>query len=83
MRILERGEPAALPPVLYVQGEKDMMHPRPHLDRFVAAYRKHGGEVDLALYADEAESFVLRNANGPNAPKAMERIIAFVHRHLG
>jgi pimeloyl-ACP methyl ester carboxylesterase len=80
--ILERGEPVTLPPVLYVQGEKDMMHPRPHLDRFVAAYRKRGGEVDLALYPDEVEGFVVRNASGPNAPKAMERIIAFVHRHL-
>ena len=59
----------ALPPVLYVQGEKDMMHPRPDLDRFVAAYRKRGGEVDLALYPDEVEGFVVRNANGPNAPK--------------
>lgn len=83
VRILERGEQAALPPVLYVQGEKDMMHPRPDLDRFVAAYRKRGGEVDLALYPDEVEGFVVRNANGANAPKAMERIIAFVHRHLG
>jgi acetyl esterase/lipase len=83
VRMLERGEPAKLPPVLYVQGEQDMMHPRPHLDRFVAEYRKRGGEVDLALYPGEAESFVLRNASGPNAPKAMERIIAFVHRHLG
>lgn len=83
VRILERGEPVTLPPVLYVQGEKDMMHPRPDLDRFVAAYRKRGGEVDLALYPDEAEGFVVRNAGGSNAPKAMERIIAFVHRHLG
>lgn len=83
VRILERGEPATLPPVLYVQGEKDMMHPRPDLDRFVVSYRKRGGEVDLALYPDEVEGFVVRNANGPNAPKAMERIIAFVHRHLG
>lgn len=83
VRILERGEQAALPPVLYVQGEKDMMHPRPDLDRFVAAYRKRGGEVDLALYPDEVEGFVVRNASGPNAPRAMERIIAFVHRHLG
>lgn len=80
--ILERGEHKALPPVLYVQGDKDMMHPRPDLDRFVAAYRKRGGEVDLALYPGEVEGFVIRNASGPNAPKAMERIIGFVHRHL-
>ena len=44
---LERGEQVQLPPVLYVQGTEDLAHPRPHLDRFVAAYRKAGGVVDL------------------------------------
>src|SRR5207249_4419071 len=36
---LERGEKVQLPPVLYLQGTDDHAHPRPHLDRFVAAYR--------------------------------------------
>src|SRR5512145_1549737 len=34
---LERGEAVQLPPVLYVQGADDVAHPRPQLDRFVAA----------------------------------------------
>jgi acetyl esterase/lipase len=80
--ILERGEPVQLPPVLYVQGDKDMMHPRPDLERFVAAYRKRGGEVDLALYEGQIEGFIIRNPT-PAAPLALDRIIAFVHRHLG
>lgn len=84
VRILERGEAVAMPPVLYVQGEDDEMHPRPHLDRFVELYRERGGSVDLALYAGEVEGFVTR------APRAMtnqkdgtDRIIAFVHDQLG
>ena len=28
-----------LPPVLYLQGTADIVHPRPQLDRFVKAYR--------------------------------------------
>ena len=40
--------------VLYVQGTEDVAHPRPHLDRFVAAYRKAGGVVDLELFEGEA-----------------------------
>ena len=54
-RILERGEKTALPPVLYLQGTADVAHPRPNLDRFVAAYRKAGGEIDLQLYDGEGE----------------------------
>ena len=42
---LEKGEVVQLPPVLYLQGTEDLAHPRPHLDRFVAAYRKAGGVV--------------------------------------
>lgn len=80
---LERGEKVEMPPVLYVQGKADMMHPAVDRDRFVAQYRKRGGEVDLALYDGEAEGFIVRNAGSPAAAQALDRIIAFVHKHLG
>ena len=34
---LEKGERVETPPVFYIQGTKDQAHPRPDLDRFVAA----------------------------------------------
>lgn len=80
--ILERGEPAVLPPVLYVQGAGDVVHPRADLERFVAAYRRRGGDIDLALYEGEAEGFI-RNPSSKAAPDALARIVAFVHGHLG
>ncbi len=40
---LERGESVELPPVLYLQGAEDVAHPRPHLDRFVAATGMRAG----------------------------------------
>jgi acetyl esterase/lipase len=79
---LERGEPAELPPVLYLQGTADQMHPRPHLDRFVAQYRKRGGDLDLALYDGEVEGFINRKPGTPNAVAATRRIIDFVHARL-
>lgn len=83
VQILERGEAVTMPPVLYVQGEDDEMHPRAHLDRFVTLYRKRGGSVDLALYAGEVEGFVTRSPNSPaNQKDATNRIIAFVHGQL-
>ena len=84
VRILERGETVAMPPVLYVQGEDDEMHPRAHLDRFVAHYRERGGTVELALYSGEVEGFVTRTPRSmANQQDGTDRIIAFVHDQLG
>lgn len=81
--ILERGEAVEMPPVLYVQGDADRMHPRPHLERFVELYRRRGGSVDLVLYPGEVEGFVTREARSEaNKRAATEKIIAFVHQTL-
>jgi acetyl esterase/lipase len=80
--ILGRGENIEMPPVLYVQGADDVVHPKADLERFVASYRERGGEVELALYEREAEGFI-RNPTSKAAPLAMRRIIEFVHTRLG
>ena len=79
---LERGEPVELPPSLYVQGTRDVAHPRPDLDRFVTLYRKAGGRVDLELSDGEAEGFINKNPDGPAAKRALETITAFVDASL-
>ena len=80
---LERGEAVELPPVLYVQGTKDVAHPRPDLDRFVEQYRKAGGQVDLKLFDDEAEGFINRKPTSAVAGQAVTQIIEFVHHQIG
>ena len=79
---LERGEKTEMPPVLYLQATKDVAHPRPHLDRFVAAYRKAGGQVDLELYDAQGSGFA-RDGSTPEGAKAQARIIEFVNTNLG
>ena len=79
---LERGERVDLPPALYLQGARDIAHPRPDLDRFVTQYRKTGGQVELELYEGEGQAFITRNSGSPNARKAIEKIIEFVHREI-
>jgi acetyl esterase/lipase len=76
---LERGERAELPPTLCVQGALDIAHPRPLLDRFVAAYSKAGGRLELAMFDDVAEGFIVRKLAAAASVAAIERIIAFVH----
>ena len=80
---LERGESVELPPVLYIQGDRDMAHPRPDLDRFVAGYRKAGGSLDLELLAGEAEGYIGRKPASPAVERTISRIIEFVHKQLG
>jgi acetyl esterase/lipase len=79
---LERGERVEMPPVLYLQGTKDVAHPRPDLDRFVAGYRKAGGQVDLELYEGEGQAFITRNPTSPAAEQARDKIIEFVHKQI-
>jgi acetyl esterase/lipase len=79
---LERGEQVALPPVLYIQGTNDIAHPRVDLDRFVAQYRKAGGQVELELFEGEAEGFVIRNPASPASARAVEKIVEFVHEQV-
>jgi acetyl esterase/lipase len=79
---LERGEHVQLPPVLYLQGTEDLAHPRPHLDRFVAAYRKAGGVVDLELFDGEGQGFIMRKAGSPASNRALEMIVEFVHKQI-
>jgi acetyl esterase/lipase len=79
---LERGEKVQLPPVLYLQGTEDLAHPRPHLDRFVAAYRKAGGVVDLELFDGEGQGFIMRKAGSPASNRALEMIVEFVHKQI-
>ena len=82
LRALERGERVALPAVLYVQGTIDAAHPRPHLDGFVAHYRKAGGRLDLELYEGEGEGFIVHKPDSPAARDALHKISAFVHREI-
>lgn len=77
---LERGEAVETPPVVYIQGSRDMAHPRPDLDRFVAGYRKIGGQVDLELIEGEAEGYI--NKKPDAALRTIARIIEFVHKQL-
>jgi acetyl esterase len=79
---LEQGEKVQLPPALYLQGTEDLAHPRPHVDRFVAAYRKAGGVVDLELFDGEGQGFIMRKAGSPASNRALEMIIEFVHKQL-
>lgn len=80
LRALERGEAVALPPVLYLQGTADRMHPMEHLERFTLAYRRAGGELALHLYPGEDAGFVNKQPDAPATSQAVADIVHFVQR---
>ncbi|CAG4899982.1 alpha/beta hydrolase [Paraburkholderia gardini] len=75
---LERGEPFDMPPVLYLQGEDDIVHPRAQLERFVTAWQRAGGNLTLRLYANEAESFITKQLDSAGTANAIADIGDFV-----
>jgi acetyl esterase/lipase len=94
VQALERGERVALPPVQYIQDTRDIVHPRPQLERFVELYRKAGGLVELELSEGAGDAFVPRNPpaavgrmyekrdpSSPAALRVIEKMISFVHTH--
>jgi acetyl esterase len=86
---LERGETVQTPPAVWYQSRGDQMHdykdpetdfPGNEPQRFVAAYRKAGG--DIALEYIEADR---HPGHAPDLTKTgdmFERMVAFVHRHI-
>ena len=91
VRALERGEHAELPPVLYIQDARDIVHPRPQLERFVELYRKAGGQVELELSEGAADAFMSRNppqalrkmyegrdASSSSASRTIEKMVSFI-----
>lgn len=83
VRLLERGEPIpATPPVLYLQGTADAAHPRPHLDRFIDAYGKRGGRVELHFYEGMGEAFVTSDPTAPASQQAIAHMVEFLAREM-
>jgi len=79
--ILDRGEPADLPPALIIQGTLDENVTPTMQERFVRSYRARGGSVDLELFEGMAHSFIKR-AGGPQSVRALDLIKSFIARQL-
>ena len=83
VQALERGEKVEMPPAIYLQGTNDQAHPRADLDRFVAQYRKAGGQVDLELFEGVGQGYISKVPMTDAGRRTIERIIEFVHKQLG
>ena len=76
--ILDRGEPAQLPPTLLIQGTADTILPTDMADNFATAYRKAGGILDLRKFEGQPHTFITKDPGSQASLQAIEHIKAFV-----
>jgi len=79
-RILERGELVTLPPMFVLQGELDDNVLPAVQEKFVATYRKAGGEIDYELFLGCEHRWIIQP--GPQTDRAIEMIKAFIALQL-
>ena len=75
---LERGDPVALPDILYLQNPIDKLHPRANLEQFVANYRKRGGKLQLEWFEGATYDLIRSEPQSAAAKEAVRKIIAFI-----
>ena len=87
--ILERGEKVPTPPAIWFQARGDIVHDYKDPDssfagnepqRFVANYKKAGG--DIALHYIEMESHAGHSPDLTQSGDMFERMVAFVGKHM-
>jgi acetyl esterase len=79
--ILERGEKVNLPPMFILQGELDDNVLPSVQERFVATYRKAGGQCEFEIFKNCEHRWVANP--GPDTDRAYEMIKAFIGRQFG
>ena len=78
--ILERGETIVMPPTLIIQGTRDDNVPLSIPQRFEAAFRGAGGDIQVEYFPDQVHGF--GNMPGPESDRAIGLIKAFIARCL-
>ena len=89
MLALERGEKVLTPSAIWFQGRGDLVHDYKDVDasfpgnepqRFVANYRKAGG--DITLHYIDAERHAGHSPDLSKTGDMFERMVTFVHQHV-
>ena len=82
-RIVEAGEAAALPPAILVQGTADDNVTPDMADRFAAAWRSHGGQIELHKFEGRPHTFVIREPAAADSRRATELVRDFILAQAG
>jgi acetyl esterase/lipase len=79
--IVENHQFTHLPPVLILQGTSDDNLTPDMAERFAAAYRAAGGDVEALSFAGQPHAFITRAPDAAASIQAMAAIERFIKRH--
>ena len=82
-RMLQRGEQCRLPPALVFGGDRDEWVPSEVMQRFVADYKKAGGDAELIQYPGANHGFMTGKPEAPYAKPALAAMVDFIRKHTG
>jgi acetyl esterase len=78
--IVEQNEQADLPPILMLLKANDRNHPLQMQERFIASYRKRGGEVEVHTFDGLPEHRVVPSPSQPDTMRLIDTITEFISR---
>lgn len=78
--IIDHEKPIELPPVLFMLKANDKNHPLEMQERFIASYRKRGGQIEVHTFEGLPEHRMVPSPAQPETMRAMDTITEFVRR---
>jgi acetyl esterase len=78
--IVEQNEQTDLPPILMLLKANDRNHPLQMQERFIASYRKRGGEIDVHTFDGLPEHRVVPSPSQPDTMRLIDTITEFISR---
>lgn len=79
--IIDSGEPAPLPPILYLLKANDKNHPLEMQQRFIASYRKRGGAMEDHTFNGLPEHRMTPSPEQPESMRFLAIVSAFIAAH--
>jgi len=78
--IIDHEKQIELPPVLFMLKANDKNHPLEMQERFIASYRKRGGQIEVHTFEGLPEHRVVPSPAQPETMRAMDTITGFIER---
>ena len=78
--IIDHEKQIELPPVLFMLKANDKNHPLEMQERFIASYRKRGGQIEVHTFEGLPEHRMVPSPGQPETMRAMHTIAEFIGR---
>ncbi len=81
--IIDEEKQLEMPPVLFMLKANDKNHPLEMQQRFIASYRKRGGQIEVHTFEGLPEHRMVPSPAQPETMRAMDTLCEFIKRQTG